>query len=270
MNYRRTSLAASCLFHGLLLGLFYIVGSVYSQETKPVVIDFSVLTGAGKEVEPGPAPPGTPAPEKPGIHRSAQTAAPMTHPPQPAPAAKERPASVPPQPAVEAAGPVALPVQSKPAPAVAAHNRGDGPPVSAAPPGGVGSQKHSGMFPGGGGGPGAGNGGGGNSGSSSGGGGLSAEQLRAGYLKEHFAYIRDLIQRNISYPARARKMGWAGKVVVSFIVHENGRVSDERVLHGSGFDLLDSNVITTIRQVAPFPRPPVTAELRVPIVYRLE
>lgn len=99
---------------------------------------------------------------------------------------------------------------------------------------------------------------------------MSADQLRNRYLKEHFAYIRDLIQKSITYPARARKFGWCGRVVVTFIVHESGRVSSERVVSSSGYGLLDDNVIGTIRDVAPFPRPPVKAELRIPIVYSLE
>lgn len=107
-------------------------------------------------------------------------------------------------------------------------------------------------------------------GKETGGRGNSPEQLRAGYLKEHFAYIKDIIQRNISYPPRARRMGWSGRVVVSFVIDEQGRTSNERILESSGFDLLDCNVIETVREVTPFPRPPVKAELRVPIIYRLE
>jgi protein TonB len=107
-------------------------------------------------------------------------------------------------------------------------------------------------------------------GKGTGGPGKSAEQLKDGYLKEHFAYIKDIIQRNINYPQRARRMGWTGKVVVSFVINENGRASDERILQSSGFEVLDSNVIATIKAVSPFPRPPVKAELRVPIIYRLE
>jgi protein TonB len=100
--------------------------------------------------------------------------------------------------------------------------------------------------------------------------GKSQEQLKTGYLKEHFAYIKDIIQKNIIYPPRARRMGWTGRVVVSFIINESGRTSNERIIESSGFDILDGNVIETVRAVSPFPRPPVKAELRVPIIYRLE
>jgi len=41
-------------------------------------------------------------------------------------------------------------------------------------------------------------------------------------------------------------------------------------VESSGFEVLDSNVIATIKAVSPFPRPPVKAELHVPIIYRLE
>ena len=100
--------------------------------------------------------------------------------------------------------------------------------------------------------------------------GTSTEQMRGKYLKENFTYIRDLIQKNLAYPARARKMGWTGKVVVSFTVLEDGHVANERVLAGSGHALLDGNVIETIRNVEPFPKPPVRAELRIPVYFRLD
>lgn len=65
-------------------------------------------------------------------------------------------------------------------------------------------------------------------------------------------------------------MGWSGRAVVSFVINENGRALNEKILESSGFEVLDSNVIETIRAVSPFPKPPVKAELRVPINYRLE
>ena len=100
--------------------------------------------------------------------------------------------------------------------------------------------------------------------------GKSVEQLKNGYLSQHFKYIRELIQSNITYPSRARRMGWYGRVVVSFIIDENGRASHEKILQSSGFQVLDSNVLATIKAVSPFPKPPVKAELHIPIIYRLE
>ena len=100
--------------------------------------------------------------------------------------------------------------------------------------------------------------------------GLSAgDGQRQRYIKEHFAYIRDMIIRNLSYPMIARKAGWSGRVVVSFTVLDDGRVEDVKVVKSSGFGVLDANAIKTIEKAAPFPRPPVKAELIIPVVYRL-
>lgn len=97
----------------------------------------------------------------------------------------------------------------------------------------------------------------------------STEKARQRYLKEHFTYIRDIITRNISYPFMARKMGWSGKVTVSFVITEDGSVRDVKIIESSGFDVLDRNALDTVRKVSPFPRPPVKAEVIVPVVYRL-
>jgi len=112
--------------------------------------------------------------------------------------------------------------------------------------------------------------GGGAGGSGNGTGGISADALRKKYLSEHFAYIKNIIQENITYPARAQRMGWQGKVIIDFIILENGSASNIKIAKSSGFEVLDDNVIKTVEAVAPFPKPPVKAELRVPIIYRLE
>lgn len=103
-----------------------------------------------------------------------------------------------------------------------------------------------------------------------GGAGKSVEQLRQRYISEHFSYIRQLIQQNLTYPSIARKFKWAGRVNVSFMVRENGRADNIRILESSGYDILDKNVIETIKAVSPFPKPPVMAELHIPIIYHLE
>lgn len=90
------------------------------------------------------------------------------------------------------------------------------------------------------------------------------------YLKENFSYIRDAIQKKISYPGIARQMGWEGKVVVSFIVCSDGHARDIKVKEGSGIELLDKNAIETVKKASPFPRPPVEAQLLIPIKYSLD
>ncbi len=98
----------------------------------------------------------------------------------------------------------------------------------------------------------------------------SAERRRSAYLAEHFAYIREIIHKRLTYPRRAQREGWSGRVRVSFVIQEDGSVSDIRVVGSSGYDILDQGAVEAIRKSAPFPRPPVRAELRMPIVYQLE
>lgn len=93
--------------------------------------------------------------------------------------------------------------------------------------------------------------------------------MKERYIKAHFTYIRDSVQRNISYPNIAQKMGWAGKVMVAFTIREDGRVEDIRILQSCGFAVLDKSAVNTIERSAPFPRPPVSAEITLPITFRL-
>lgn len=96
------------------------------------------------------------------------------------------------------------------------------------------------------------------------------ETLQKRYLREHFAYIRDLIGKELRYPRQAVRMGWHGRVTVSFLVLVDGSVSDLRVTHGSGVPLLDRNALDTVERAAPFPKPPVSARLVMPVDYLLE
>ena len=98
----------------------------------------------------------------------------------------------------------------------------------------------------------------------------SLEGLKNQYLREHFAYIRDLILKNITYPPVAKKIGWQGKVLVSFIIMEDGRATNIKIVKSSGHVVLDRNVLETIRDVQPFPKPPVRAELFIPVNYVLK
>jgi protein TonB len=75
--------------------------------------------------------------------------------------------------------------------------------------------------------------------------------------------------KHLKYPQIAKKMGWKGKVVVSFLIKENGNVENSKILTSSGYEVLDRNVMETIHEVQPFPKPPVRAELIIPVVYAL-
>ena len=88
-------------------------------------------------------------------------------------------------------------------------------------------------------------------------------------MASHFSYIRDQILKNLTYPPIAQKMGWKGKVTVSFVIREDGSAENIRVVESSGYEILDAHAVKTIRNSQPFPKPPVKAELVIPITYRI-
>ncbi len=65
-------------------------------------------------------------------------------------------------------------------------------------------------------------------------------------------------------------MGLRGKVTVAFIILEDGRARNVRIVESSGHDVLDRTVLETIRRCQPFPRPPARAELTIPIIFKLK
>ncbi|OPY70693.1 MAG: Gram-negative bacterial tonB protein [Syntrophorhabdaceae bacterium PtaU1.Bin034] len=99
--------------------------------------------------------------------------------------------------------------------------------------------------------------------------GNAGDAGKAAYLKEHFAFIRELILKNLTYPAVARRMGWKGNLTVSFVICEGGSVESVRIVKSSGHRILDENALNTIKGLQPFPKPPVRAEIVIPIEYRI-
>ena len=100
--------------------------------------------------------------------------------------------------------------------------------------------------------------------------GAGSGEGQPGYLREHYAYIKEIITRNLQYPPVARRMGWQGVVQITFVVLENGFAQHVRITKSSGHDMLDQAVVKAVQKVQPFPRPPARAELTVPVVFRLE
>jgi len=86
---------------------------------------------------------------------------------------------------------------------------------------------------------------------------------------DDYLQIAARLRSAISYPSRAREMGWEGKVLVAFRLKTNGMVADVRVVSGSGYRLLDDSAMTAVRQAAPFPPARREAELILPVQYSL-
>jgi protein TonB len=89
------------------------------------------------------------------------------------------------------------------------------------------------------------------------------------YIKAHYSYIKDLVFKHLIYPAKARKMGWEGKVITSFIVSSAGNAKDVRIAKSSGHQILDESAVRAINDASPFPKPPAEAQIIIPILYRL-
>jgi len=250
MNVRQESLIISLLLHGGFLFLVYALSASFAQPGKIIKIDFTLN-------EPAPGPP-SPKPPGPAVQKAPRAMPPKQVAISPRSAAKEVPKpavrpSAPLAPATELAGPVSIAAarrETLPVPGATYSNEG-------------------GTTTGGGTGPATTGSIGGTGGGGGGGGGGGTDQLRSKYRKEHFEYIRRIIQENIVYPDRAQRNGWEGQVVVMFSVMQNGRVKDIRIRKSSGYGILDENVVETIRKVEPFPRPPVAVELVIPVAYRL-
>jgi protein TonB len=99
--------------------------------------------------------------------------------------------------------------------------------------------------------------------------GYDASYKNKRYLKAHFSYIKELIHKQIIYPATAKKMGWEGKVIVSFIISSEGYTRNIMISRSSGHEILDENAVKAVQRASPFPKPPVEAQIIIPVLYQL-
>lgn len=237
MNCRTKAMTISLLLHGAALSLVFALSSSLARQDNPTVIDFTVI-----EPNAPPAPPANNPPKK--------ADAPAIVKPHPQPAAP-RQKITPPAPAFEPEGQVAIvakPQESLPSLPVQATSTmvASSNPAGGGAPGTAGKSRSAGLIH-----------------------GDNAEQLSNRYRAENFAYIKKIIEENLAYPQRAQRMGWAGRVVVSFDVAQNGHVREIRIVKSTGYEVLDENLVQTIRKVEPFPRPPISVTLNIPFVYEL-
>lgn len=99
--------------------------------------------------------------------------------------------------------------------------------------------------------------------------GNSDKKKEAAYIKDSFSYIRESVRKKVMYPRLARRMGWEGKVVIAFTILSDGNAKDVRVREGCGIDILNNDAIEAVKKASPFPKPPVEAQVILPIVYKL-
>jgi periplasmic protein TonB len=89
------------------------------------------------------------------------------------------------------------------------------------------------------------------------------------YLQNQFFYIRKIIAANMIYPETAREKELEGSLLLSFVIQENGSVTEVKIVKSSGHSILDEDAVATIYKSTPFPKPPFPAQLKIPITYKL-
>lgn len=106
---------------------------------------------------------------------------------------------------------------------------------------------------------------GGGSGQGSGGGGKGL-----GGGSEDYSYIRDAIMKNIKYPDRARRLGFEGRVMLSFMVLENGTIREVRVIDSSGYRILDESAKDAAAETRIARKMPHRIVVKLPVTYKLQ
>jgi protein TonB len=262
MNISRQALLISLVLHGAVIFLIYAMSSTLASPYRTIVIDF---TSMERTASSNPAAP-TPGLQKGSGGGGGGGGPNIGHKPSRGAIAK----------------PSARNTKKSPASTTTAHEPHGTVPLlakpsehTAPPPDNILLSAEEGVIDGIGTGVGSGSGSGSGSGRGSGSGsgdgtGNSVEQQRKRYLAEHFAYIRDIIEKNLTYPPLAERNGWTGTVIVFFNVQKDGRVKDIRIIKSSGYTILDENVIETIRKVQPFPKPPTSIDVKIPLSFGLE
>ena len=88
------------------------------------------------------------------------------------------------------------------------------------------------------------------------------------YLDKHLAQIRNLINQNVKYPLKAKKLSIEGIVTVRFKINENGTIENITILDGHKF--LQSATIEAIEDASKsFPKTNQSIEIQIPIEYKL-
>ena len=96
--------------------------------------------------------------------------------------------------------------------------------------------------------------------------------------KRDYGWLTEMISRRVEelrhYPASARLDTAEGKVVVKFVIHEDGSIGEAEVFQSSGHPELDKAALETLRQATPLhlPRPlgKPRMTLKIPIKYYLD
>ena len=88
------------------------------------------------------------------------------------------------------------------------------------------------------------------------------------YLDKHLSQIRSLINKNVKYPLKAKKLSIEGIVTVRFKINEDGTIENITIIDGHKF--LQSATIEAIEEASKnFPKTNQSIEIQIPIEYKL-
>ena len=88
------------------------------------------------------------------------------------------------------------------------------------------------------------------------------------YLDKYLSQIRDLINQNVKYPLKAKKLCIEGTVLVRFKITSNGSVEDITIIDGHKF-LQDATISAIEEASKSFPKTNKSIEIQIPIEYKL-
>ncbi len=95
--------------------------------------------------------------------------------------------------------------------------------------------------------------------------------LQEQFIKEKLSVVSSLVQKNITYPPIARRMGWEGRVVLAITIREDGHLESVEIITSSGYEVLDRNAVEAVKKSCHlFPKPPVKVRVILPVAYKLE
>ena len=75
--------------------------------------------------------------------------------------------------------------------------------------------------------------------------------------KHYYDMVRMKIEQNKQYPERSKIRHQQGRVIVSFIIDQQGRLSALKIIKGSRYKTLNRAALEAVRTSAPFLKPPV-------------
>ncbi|PLY02048.1 MAG: hypothetical protein C0623_04460 [Desulfuromonas sp.] len=82
-------------------------------------------------------------------------------------------------------------------------------------------------------------------------------------------HLRGVVLRKLVYPIIARRQGWQGKLVLSFILCADGSVEELKVDESSGYKVLDRAALKAVNANTPFSGDYARTKVRLPINFQL-